>query len=178
MSKLLKKQQDELNKFSKKYEKKDTDLEDLIKQLDEQNKLAKELDEQNKLSKQQYEQNEILKKQKHELNKLLEDTKDEQEEEYIDPDKLNKLLRKAKNIKSKSPINLRTFAPRRDPFDDINKKKLTPSPSKTSAPIPKSREPQGVAVGEQAGIAIMKNELETSKKYIEYLKKELDKKEF
>ena len=65
------------------------------------------------------------------------------------------------DINSRSPTNLRTFAPRRDPFDDINKnkKKLIPPLSKILAPIPKSCEPQGVAVGEQAGIDIMKNEL-------------------
>ena len=81
-----------------------------------------------------------------------------------------------KIINSRSPTNLRKFALRRDPFDDINKnkKKLTTSPSKIPAPIPKSLEPQGVAVGEQAGIEIMKNKLKTSKNYFEYLKKELD----
>ena len=85
-----------------------------------------------------------------------------------------------KNIKSRSPTNFRTFTPRRDPFDDINKnkKKLTPPLSKIPAPIPKSREPQGVAVGEQAGIQIMKNELKTSKVHIRHLKKELDNTEF
>ena len=57
------------------------------------------------------------------------------------------------------PISFRTFAPRKDPFDDINKnkEKLTPSPSKIRAPITKSFEPQGVAAGEQAGITIMEN---------------------
>ena len=72
-----------------------------------------------------------------------------------------------KNINSRSPTNIRTFAPRRDSFDDINKnkEKLTPSP------ITKSLEPQGLAAGEQAGIEIMKNELKTSRNYIEYLKK-------
>ena len=67
------------------------------------------------------------------------------------------------NINSRSPTNLRTFTPRKDPFDDINKnkEKLTPPLSKIPAPIHKSREPQGVAVGEQASIAIMKNELKT-----------------
>ena len=84
------------------------------------------------------------------------------------------------NINSEPPINFRTFAPRRDPFDDINKnkEKLTPSPSKIPAPIYKSREPQGAAIGEQAGIAIMENKLETSKNYIEYLKKELRNTDF
>ena len=58
------------------------------------------------------------------------------------------------NINSIPPINFRTFAPRRDPFD--GKEKLTPSPSKIPALITKSREPQGLAAGEQAGIEIMK----------------------
>ena len=74
-----------------------------------------------------------------------------------------------KNINSRSPTNLRKFAPRRDPFDDINKnkKKLTPSPSKIPAPKPKSFKPQGVAVGEQAGIEIMKNELKALEDYLD-----------
>ena len=63
-------------------------------------------------------------------------------------------------------INFRTFALRRDPFDDIEK----PPP----APITKSREPQGLATGEQAGIEIMKNHLKISKDIIKYLKKELN----
>ena len=84
------------------------------------------------------------------------------------------------NINSGPPMNFRTFTPRRDPFDDINKnkEKLTPSPSKIPASITKSREPQGLAAGEQAVVKIMKNELKTSKNYIEYLKKELDNTEF
>ena len=84
------------------------------------------------------------------------------------------------NTNLESPTILRIFAPRRDPFDDINKnkEKPTPSPSKTPAPITKSREPQGLAAGEQAGIEIMKDELKNSKNYIEYLKKELDNTEF
>ena len=67
---------------------------------------------------------------------------------------------------------MRTFALRRDPFDNIEKSK--PSPSKIPAPITKSREPQGLAAGEQAGIEIMKNYMKTSKDIIEYLKKELN----
>ena len=120
-------------------------------------------------------------KQRHELNKLL---KEQKQEEDIDWNQINELSRKAnemtENINSKSPTNLRKFAPRRDPFDDINenKEKPTPPPSKIPAPIPNSREPQGVAVGEQAGIEIIKNELKTSKNYIEYLKKELDNAKF
>ena len=92
-------------------------------------------------------------------------------------DLINEITRKSnemiKNINSRSPTNLRTFAPRRDSFDGINKnkEKLKPSPSK-------SREPQGLAAGEQAGIEILKNELKSSKNYIEYLKKELDNTEF
>ena len=42
MSKLLKKQKDELNKFYKKNKKEDTDLDDLIKELNEKNKLLKQ----------------------------------------------------------------------------------------------------------------------------------------
>ena len=57
-------------------------------------------------------------------------------------------------------------------------KKPAPYPSKISAPITKSRESQDVAPGEQAGIAIMENKLETSKNYTEYLKKELRNTEF
>ena len=71
-----------------------------------------------------------------------------------------------KNINSGPSINFRTFAPRRE--------KPTPSPSKISTPITKSREPQGLAAGEQAGIEIMKNDLKVSKDVIEYLKKELN----
>ena len=95
-------------------------------------------------------------------------------------DLINELSRNdnemTENINSGSPINFGTFAPRRDPFDDINKNKenLTPSPSEIPAPITKSLEPQGLAASEKAGIEIMKNELKTSKNYIEYLKKELD----
>ena len=74
------------------------------------------------------------------------------------------------NINSGPPINFRTFALRRDPFDDINENKEKPTP----APITKSLEPEGLAAGEQAGIEIMKDELKTSKNYIEILKKELD----
>ena len=101
---------------------------------------------------------ELIEQQNDELNKLLEQQK---QEEDIDWDQINDITRKAneltKNINSRSPTNLRKFAPRRDPFDHINenKTKVTPSPSKILAPIPKLREPQGVAVGEQAGIAIM-----------------------
>ena len=101
------------------------------------------------------------------------------QEQDIDWDQINELSRKSnemiKNINSRSPTNLRTFAPRRDPFDDIskNKKKLTPSPSKIPPPIPKSLEAQGVPAGEEAGIAIMKIELKTLEDCIGYLKKEL-----
>ena len=70
------------------------------------------------------------------------------------------------NINSIPPINFRTFAPRRDPFDDIEKP--TPSPSKIPAPITKSREPQGLAAGEQAGIAIMENDFKNSKDLLKF----------
>ena len=98
------------------------------------------------------------------------------QEEVIDWDLLNENSRKVneltKNINSRSPTNLRPFAPRREPFDDINKNKnkLKTFPSKIPAPIP---EPRGVAIGEETGIAILENKLKTSKNYIEYLKKEL-----
>ena len=163
--------------MSKRYQ--SSDLDDALKELDEEYKkynldnAAKEINERIKLLKEQ-EQEQI-----HKLTKLLENTRNKQEED-IDWDQINEIIRKAneltKNINSRSPTNLRKFAPRRDPFDDINKnkKKLTPSSSKIPAPIPKSREP----VGEQAGTEIMKNELKTSKNYIEYLKKELDNAKF
>ena len=143
-----------------------------------------ELVERIKLLKQQNEQNEqnkLLEQQEDELNKLL---KEQKQEEDIDWDIINEISRKAdelsKNINSRSPPNLKTFTPRRDPFDDINKnkEKLTPSPSKIPAPIPKSLEPQGVAAGEQAGIQIMKNKLKVLEDYIGYLKKELDNTKF
>ena len=136
--------------------------------------------EQDELEKQRQDE---LEKQRHEINKLLENTKNKQEED-IDWNKINEISRKVnelnKNINSRSPTNLRIFTPRTDPFDDINKnkKKLTPPLSKIPAPKPKSREPQGVAVGEEAGISIMKNELKTLEDYIGYLKKELDDTEF
>ena len=76
------------------------------------------------------------------------------------------------NINSEPFIKFRTSASRRDI------EKPTPSPSKIPAPITKSREPQGVAFGEQATIAIMENKLETSKNYIEYLEKELRNTDF
>ena len=64
------------------------------------------------------------------------------------------------NINSGPFIKFRTSAPRRDI------KKLTTFPSKIPALNTKSLKPQGVAIGEQAGIAIMENKLETSKNYI------------
>ena len=102
------------------------------------------------------------------------------QEEDIDWDKINEIRRKVneltENINSRSPTNLRTFTPRRDPFDDINKnkEKLTPPLSK----IPKPCEPQGVAASEQASVEIMKNELKTLEDYIEHLKKELSNTDF
>ena len=144
----------------------------------EENKL---LEQQQKLIEQQNEQNKILEQQNDKQKKLLEQQK---QEEDIPWDIVNKLSRNAnemtENIDSGPPINFRTFAPRRDSFDDINKnkEKLTPSTSKIPVPITKLREPQGVAIGEQAGIAIIENKLEASKNYIEYLKKELRNTDF
>ena len=152
-----------------------------MKKLDEENQLLKQQNEQNKLLEQQNKQNKLIEQQNDELNKLLELQK---QEEDIDWDQINEITRKAneltKNINSRSPTNLRTFAPRRDPFDDINKnkEKLTPSPSKIPAPITKSLEPQGEAAGEQAGIKIMKIELKTLEDLIGYLKTELSNTEF
>ena len=65
-------------------------------------------------------------------------------------------------------VKFRTSFPRRDI------KKPTPCSSKISTPITKSREPQGLAAGEQAGIEIMKNDLKVSKDIIEILKKDLN----
>ena len=123
-SKSLKKQKDELNKFyKKKQKKKDTDFDDLIKKLNEDNKLLEQQNEQNKLLEQQNEQKKLIEQQNDELNKLLEQQK---QEEDILWDITNELSRNAnemtENINSRSTI-LRTLAPRKDPFDDINKKK-------------------------------------------------------
>ena len=95
--------------------------------------VSKEINERIKLLKEQEKQND-------ELNKLLEQQK---QEEDIDWDLINENTRKVneltKNINSRSPTNIRTFAARRDPFDDINKnkEKLTPSPSNIPVLIPK-----------------------------------------
>ena len=124
-----------------------SDLDDTLKELDEQYKkynsdnTSKEINEKIKLlkeekqrheqeiqrheqEKQRYEQEkqrqDELKKQRHE------NMKNKQEEDinwdliYDNTRKANKLT---KNINSRSPTNLRTCAPRRDPFDDINKNK-------------------------------------------------------
>ena len=174
----------ELEEQYKKY-----NLDNVSKELDERIKLLKEEKKQRQDELKKQRQDELKKQRQDELKKQRQDElkkqrKDElknmknEQEEDIDWDLINELSRKSneltKNIISRSPTNLRRFAPRRDPFDDIskNKKKLIPSPSKIPAPIPKSLEPQRIAVGEQAGIAIIKNELKTSKNYIEYLKKE------
>ena len=133
------------------------------KKITERNK--KFIEQNNLLKKQEQDElTKLLVKQRDELNKLLENNRNKQEEEDIDWDKINEIRRKAnelnENINSRSSTNLRTFTLRSNPFDDINKnkEKLTPPVSKIPAPIPKSREPQGVAVGEQAGVEIMKNE--------------------
>ena len=143
-----------------------------MKELNEQNEKNKLLEEQYKLLKQQNERNKILEQQNDELNKLLEEQKKLLEEEDIPWDTLNALRRNVdkmnENINSGPSIKFRTFAPRRDI------EKPTPSPSKISAPISKSREPRGLAAGEQAGIEIMKSDLKVSKDIIEYLKKELN----
>ena len=156
--------QDESSKLLKKYyknPKKDTDIDDIMKEINEQTEKYKLLQEQQKLLKQKNEQDKILEQQNDELNKLLEEQKKlaEEEEENI--------LRNItfENFDSGPFVKFRTSFPR----GDI--KKPTPSPSKISTPITKSREPQGLAAGEQSTIEIMKNDLKTSKDIIEYLKK-------
>ena len=62
----------------------------------------------------------LIEQQNDELNKLLEQQKQEEDRDWdqINEMKANEMI---KNINSRSPTNLRTFAPRREPFDDINK---------------------------------------------------------
>ena len=55
------------------------------------------------------------------------------------------------------------FAKFRKSFPRRDIKKPTPSPSKISDQITKSREPQGLAAGEQSTIEIMKNDLKFQK---------------
>ena len=133
-----------------------------LKQQNEKNKL---LEEQQKLLKQKNEQDKIIKQQNDELNKLLEEQK-KLAEEYEEENILWNI--NIENIDSGPFVKFRTSAPRRDI------KKPTPSPSKISDPITKSREPQGLASGEKSTIKIMKNDLKVSKDIIEYLKKELN----
>ena len=170
-SKLLKtkiKEQDESSKLLKKYYKKlikDTILDDIIKELNEQDEKNKLLYEQRKLLIQQNEHDKILKQQNDEQKKLLEEQKklaEEKEEENMLRDI------KFKNIDPGPFVKPRKFFPRRDI------KKPTLCPSKIPAPITKSCEPQGLAAGEQASIAIMEIKLGASKDIIEYLKKELN----
>ena len=142
-----------------------------MKELNEQTEKNKLLEEQQKLLKQRNEQNKILEQQDDEQKKLLEEHKKlVEEEEEEEENMLWDIM--IENINSGPFIKFRKSAPRRDI------KKLTPSPSKISDPITKSRETQGVAAGEQVGIAIVENKLETSKNYIEYLKKELRNTDF
>ena len=157
-SKLLKikiKEQDESSKLLKKYYKKpkrptkldDIDLDDIMKELNERDEKNKLLEEQQKLLKRRNEQDKILKQQNDEHKKLLEEQKkmvEEEEEENI--------LRDItfENIDSGPFVKFRTSFPRRDI------KKSTPPPSKIPAPITKSREPQGLAAGEQSTIEIRK----------------------
>ena len=144
--------------------KKDTELDDTMKELKQQNEKYKLLEEQQKLLKQKNEQDKIIKQQNDEQKKLLEELKKlaEEEEENI----LQNIT--FENIDSGPFVKFRTSVPRRDI------KKPTPSPSRISTPITKSREPQGLAAGEQSTMEIMKNDLKVSKDIIEYLKKELN----
>ena len=173
--------QDKSSKLLKKYYKKpkkdiDIDIDDIMKEINEQEEKNKLLEEQRKLLKQKNEQDKILKQQNDEQKKLLEEQKKIIEEEQQEENILRNIT--FENIDS-GPI-----AEFRSSFQRRYIKKPTPSPSKIPvlskipAPITKSREPQGVVVGEQAGIAIMENKLKTSKNYIEYLEKELRNTDF
>ena len=111
LRKLIKKQKDELNKFYKlKNKKKDTDLDDTIKEFNEKNEKNKLLEQQNKLLEQQNEQNKLLKQQNDEQNKLSEQQK---QEEDIPWGIINELSRNAKeiteNINSGSHIKLKNI---------------------------------------------------------------------
>ena len=118
-----------------------------------------------KLLKQQNdEQDKSLKQQIDEHKKLLEELKKigeeyEEEENILQNIKFEKI--------DPGPIDELTPLRR-----DI--KKPTPSPSKISTPITKSRKPQGLVAGEQSTIEIMKNDLTVSKDIIEHFKKELN----
>ena len=114
--------------ISKRYQ--SDDLDDAFKEIEEQYKkcnldnISKELDERIKLLKEEKKQiQDELKKQRQDELKNMKNKR----EEDIDWDLINELSRKSneliKNINSRSPTNLRTFAPRRDPFDDISKNK-------------------------------------------------------
>ena len=162
---------DSSSKLLKKYykkPKKDTELDDIMKEINEQaerNKLLKQKNEQQKLLKQKNEQGKLLKQQKKEQDKLSEELK-KLGEEYEEENTLKNIM--FENIDSGPFVEFRTSAPRRDI------KKPTPSPSKIPAPITKSRKPQGLAAGKQSTIEIMKNDLKVSKDIIEYFKKELN----
>ena len=153
------------SKLLKKYYKKpkrDTELDDIMKEINELaeiNKLLKQKNEQDKLLKQKNEQDKLLKQQNDEQDKLVEEIKKLGEENIL------------KNIMFENidPGPIAEFsAPRR------YMKKPTPSPSKIYGPITKSRKPQVLAAGEQFTIEIMKNDLKVSKDIIEHFKKELN----
>ena len=120
-----------MQKYYKKT-KKDTKLDDIIKELIELAEKNKLLEEQQKLLKQKNEHDKILKQQNDEQKKILEEQKKlvvEEEEENM--------LRDItfENIDSGPFVKFRKSFPRRDI------KKATPSSSKIPAPITKSREP-------------------------------------
>ena len=129
------KEQDESSRLLQKYYKKtkrDTKLDDIIKELNELAEKNKLLEEQQKLLKQKNEHDKILKQQNDEQKKILEEQKKlvvEEEEENM--------LRDItfENIDSGPFVKFRKSFPRRDI------KKATPSSSKIPAPITKSREP-------------------------------------
>ena len=134
-----------------------------MKERNEQEEKNKLLEEQRKLLKQKNEQDKLLKQQNDEQDELLEELK-KLGEEYEEENILKNIT--FENI-DKGPIT-EFSAPRRYIKKPTPSPSKIPVPSKIPAPITKSLEPQGVAVGEQAGIAIMENKLKTSKNYIEY----------
>ena len=176
---------DSSSKLLKKYYKKptkDTELDDIMKEINEQAERNKSLEEQKKLLKQKNEQDKLLKQQKNEQDKILKQQNDEQKKLL---EELKKLAEEEEEEEENIFLNITfknidsgPFVKFRKSFPRTYIKNPTPSLSKISDPITKSLEPQGVAVGEQAGIAIMENKLETSKNYIEYLKKELRNTDF
>ena len=169
---------DSSSKLLKKYykkPKKDRRLDDIMKEINEQAERNKLLEEQQKLLKQKNEQDKLSKQQKNEQDKLLKQQNDEQKKLLEELKKLGEEYEQEKNILQNITfeyIDSGPFVEFSAPRRDI--KKPTPSPSKISDPITKSRKPQGLTAGEQSTIEIMKNDLKVSKDIIEHFKTELN----